>query len=201
MTTMSHLYTDFSRFPPGAFFDAASEDEAVQDAQLTGFEAGYQAGWDDAIKATGEEGEKLTADFVQSVQDLSFTYHEAFAKLSSGMKSLMSQLVTSVLPEVARDGLHLQLIDQFEALIISHKEDIIQLVASPSARPIIESVLSGHSGIPFVISDDVTLADNQVFLRVNQEEREINTNLVLEEIRNSIDAFFSTTLEREVAHG
>lgn len=200
MISIAHLYTDFSDFSHGPNAANAPADEMMHDAQLASFESGYQAGWEDAVKAKDEESESLTAEFVQKVQDISFTYHEAYNKLSAGMQPLMSRFVTTVLPAVAQEGLHFQLIDQIGKLMERQSENVVELVVSPERRAHVQQVLEDQAGIPFSVTEEPSLGDGQVYLRVNQHEREIDIDAVLSEVSSAVDAFFHTTA-KELKHG
>lgn len=200
MISLAHLYTDFTDFSPGAGAAITSTDEVVQEAQLASFESGYQAGWEDAVKAKDDESTSLTAEFVQNVQDISFTYHEAYSKLSAGMQPLMSRFVTTVLPAVAQEGLHFQLVDQIGKLMDAQSENVVELVVSPDRREHVQNALETHIEIPFSIVEEPSLGDGQVYLRVNQHEREIDIDAVLAEVSNAVDAFFHTS-EKELKHG
>lgn len=200
MISLAHLYTNFSDFPPDTSTTIVPVDEAMQDAQLAGFESGYQAGWEDAVKAKDVESEGLTAEFVQTVQDISFTYHEAYSKLSAGIQPLMSRFVTTVLPAVAKEGLHFQLIDQIGKLMDSQSENVVELVVSPERRAHVQEVLEAQTGIPFSIAEEPSLGDGQVYLRVNQHEREIDIDAVLTEVSSAVDAFFHTSA-KELKNG
>ena len=197
--SLAHLYPDFETLLPDAILMADTTSEALEEAQLSGFDTGYQAGWDDAVKAREGEDTKLTAEFVHTLQDLSFTYHEAFAKLSSGMRPLLSTFVTSVLPQVARDGLALQLADQINELVDGQSENMIELAVSPLRKPMLSEIIEQYDSIPFLITEDASLGDGQVHLRVNQHERDIDVDRVLSEVSASIDAFCQTP-SREVHH-
>ncbi|MEN8837451.1 MAG: flagellar biosynthesis protein, partial [Celeribacter marinus] len=50
---------------------------AVEQARATGYEAGYKAGWDDAIAADESVRTKIGAELERNLQDLGFTFHEA----------------------------------------------------------------------------------------------------------------------------
>lgn len=200
MNSIGHLYTEFSSFQSERGMDAPLVDQAVQDARLEGFEAGYQAGWDDAVKARSDEGDRLTDDFVQTVQDFSFTYHEAYSKLSDSMQPLMTRFVTSVMPEVAKDGLYVQLADQIKNLVDTQSENAIAIAVSPQRKELISQILRNKVGVPFAIEEEPSLSNGQFYLRVSQQEREIDIDSVVEEVRNSINAFFQSS-SKEVGYG
>lgn len=202
MTSVSHLYTDFGRLadrpaPPGG---ADLEPEQITDLQVTSFEGGYKAGWDDAVKAKGEEQEQLTAEFVQQLQDMSFTHHEAYTKLSKSLQPLMTRFVTKLLPEVAHQSLGLHLMEQIGKLLEQQSEDVIELAVAPQTRAAVKELLEEKLAVPFSVCADSTLDSSQVYLRVSEAEREINLDEVVRGVSDAVDAFFET-LEGETRHG
>ena len=71
--------------------------------QLDAFEEGYRAGWDDAIKAQSDDRTRIS-EFAQNLQDLSFTYHEAYSHAINAMTPLLEDIVRSVLPKIAHEA-------------------------------------------------------------------------------------------------
>lgn len=190
MISLSYLYTDLTNLVPSTIGASPSDDEDLQTAQLNAYETGYQAGWDDAVKAKDEEGDKLTHDFVKCLQDMSFTYEDAYSKLSLGLKPVIIKLVTSVLPMAAQEGLHCRLLEQIEELVDAQSESILQLAVSPARRPLIEELLESQSSVPFAITEEPSLSDGQIYIRVNQQEREIDFDALLAEVTSAVNAFF-----------
>lgn len=189
----AHLYEDFSAFSAfGAMATNVSNDE-LENAQLTGFETGYQAGWDDAVKAKSEESEKLSVDLVQSVQDMSFTYQDAYSKLTSGMQPLMARFVTTVLPNVAQEALKSQILDQIDRLMETQLENVIELVVPLGKSAIFVEFIENKVRVPFAILEEPSLSEGQVYLRVNKQEREINIDAILTEVSEAVDAFVHAT--------
>jgi flagellar assembly protein FliH len=198
--SVSHLYENFSgRAAPPAKAAEQAED-ALEDVKLNAFENGYQAGWDDAVKAQDNADSKLTEEFLQNIQDLSFTYHEALSKLSVGMKPLMSAIVTKLLPQVAAQSLGPQIMAQIDILMKEQSDALLEIAVSPEKKPVIEALLKEQEATPFNVVIEPALSSGQVYLRAGQSEREINLDLVLEGISTAIEAFFHT-VEQENKNG
>lgn len=142
----------------------------------------------------------LCADLVQSVQDISFTYHEAYSKMMAGMQPLMACFVSSVLPKIVQEGLKSQIIDQIDQLVGAQLNDVIELVVPPQQKAVLEELLENKVRVPFGILEEPALSEGQVYLRVNQHEREINVSVILKEVGDAVDAFIHAT-QPEVKHG
>ena len=195
----AHLYQNFSVVSAQDAEAPDIGDEQRETDKLNAFEAGYQAGWDDAVAAQGESDAKLTEDFVQTVQDMSFTYHEARAKLTIGMKPLLSALLSRLLPEIANRALVLQIAAQIGALLETESAGLIEIAVSPDKAAIVEELLAGLTSAPFSIAAEPALSSGQAYLRAGQTEREINLDQVSAGIAEAIDAFFQT-IEEEADH-
>ena len=95
---------------------AAGRGAALPEEQrLAAFEDGYQAGWDDAARALSESHQKLSADLAQNLGDLAFTFHEARAHVLKGVEPLLRQMVSRILPDVARHALPGLVVEMLQA--------------------------------------------------------------------------------------
>lgn len=201
MMSVSHLYENFSRRTASPKQGAGQTEEELEDAKLNSFEAGYQAGWDDAVKAQGDTDAKLTEEFMQNMQDLSFTYHEAYSKLSIGMKPLIAAILTRLLPQIAEQSLAPQILEQMNSLITEQSGSILEIAVAPEKHAVLEVLLQDQTSIPFTLTAEPALSSGQVYLRAGQVEREINLDAVLEGVSGAIEAFFHTAEQQETEHG
>lgn len=198
--SLAHLYTDLAEFGSAIAEAGIPEVDALEEAQLDGFESGYKAGWDDAVVAKDKEGAQISSEFAQNLQDLSFTYHEAYAKVTAGLKPVLTECVTSLFPLAARHALRMQITDQVNELIRGGAQETVELAMAPSQQSVVEEILKDLPGFPFVLAVDRELASEQVYLRVNNQEREINLSTILGEMEAAFEAFFHTNQE-ERRHG
>lgn len=198
--SVTHLYENFSGQAEASNKLAERTEDELEDVKLNAFETGYQAGWDDAVKAQGNTDSKLTEEFLQNVQDLSFTYHEALSKLSVGMKPMMFAIVTKLLPKIAAQSLGPQIMEQLDVLMKDQSDALVEIAVSPEKQTIVEALLNEQDAIPFTVVVEPALSGGQVYLRAGQSEREINLDAVLEGISTAIEAFFHTA-EQEKTHG
>ena len=199
--TISHLYDDFgsAQFLLGDAAAALTED-GLEDVRLSAFENGYQAGWEDATKAHETDQEKLGADLSQTLQDMSFTYHEAFSKLSLAMQPLIAKIVTKLLPEIARKTLGAHVMTEVAKLMNEESEGAIEIAVAPENLALIEGLVSGETPLPFKLTADSNLSGGQVFVRSASAEREINLDAVQASIAIAVDAFFNE-IQQELNHG
>lgn len=184
---ISHRYADFGQ---GAFAEVSESVEALEDVKLDAFESGYQAGWDDAVKAHAAETDKVTSEISQRLEDMSFTYHEVYVKLALALKPLMVNIVNKLLPDIAKQSLHAHILQEVSALIDAKAENAVEIAVSPVHLAAIGDIIQKHLSLPFSIVAEPSLTSGQVYVRVGQAEREIDLDAVLRGISEAVEAFF-----------
>lgn len=199
--SVSHLYPNFSNPPQNEkVANSAASQDAVEDIKLAAFEEGYQAGWDDAVKAQGSANSKLTEDFVQNLHDLSFTYQEAFSKVTLGMQPVLTAVVEKILPKIAEQSLGPQIMEQMASLMEAERSGLLEIAVAPDKRETIEALLADQDNVPFTVTEESALSPGQIYIRASGAEREINLDKVIEGVSSAIEAFFHTAKE-ETDHG
>lgn len=197
MTSIAHKYADFSGTQSEGNDTENQMNDAMEDQKLQSFEEGYQAGWADATSALQTEQQKLASEFSQNIQDMSFTYHEALAKLMHAFRPLVEQIATQILPKAAGASLSGHIAQELNALIENQIGGEIEISVSPGSLKAAKGLLAKtEADVPFKIRADPSLSGGQVYLKVGNAEREINLDAVTQGIVKAIDAFFEqTTLE------
>ena len=110
--SLSHRYRNFGGSKASAEPTSEASSETNEDQQLQAFEKGYQAGWDDAVKAQADSIAKVSAEFGQNLQDMSFTYHEALSKLTLSIQPVLAEIIDKLLPSLAQKTLGPQIVGQ-----------------------------------------------------------------------------------------
>lgn len=199
--SIGHLYSDFGDAQYGTTpAEPGSDNMQLEEARLAAFEDGYQAGWDDATKAHEQDQQKALSDLSQTFEDMSFTYQEAFSKLTVAMQPLLTMIVTKLLPEVARKSLGAHILAEVAELLKTQSSGICEIAVAPAALTIVEDVATRIPQLPFRFSADPALEQGQAFIRNGDTEREINLDTIQESIAEAVAAFFEQT-EREMQNG
>lgn len=188
MMSIAHLLDDFSSFARDR--SAAMTDVELEEARLESFERGYQAGWDDSIKSQAEESRRITADLAQNLQDLHFTYDEAYGAVMSALRPLFEQITTAVLPRLSAATLGPRLIDILHELARTHGRQPIQIVGAPADMAALEAVVAEVGDASVALAEDDLLASGQVQLRFGAAEHLIDMQEVLRGIEDAISAVF-----------
>ena len=190
MSSLSHRYHDFGTADVSDVDGSGIGVEAMQDEKLQSFEAGYQAGWEDAVKAHTTDRDRIASELAQSLQDMSFTYFEAHSKLCASMRPLLHTVVTKVLPIAAHATLADQIVDLINKMLAANAEGGIEIAVSPPQLDAIQDALNLKIKPPFSLTAEPALGPGQVYLRAETIEREINLDAVLGGMAEALDAFF-----------
>ncbi len=187
--TITHLLEDFGALASGT--PILLTDVSLEEYRLAAFEAGYQAGWDDAVKAQQDIAASVSADFAQNIRDLSFTYQEAHAGILGSMRPLVSKMVETVLPQLAKDTLGAHVAEILNDLVEIHGRQPVQIMTSPDGRELLASMLPQDVAFPVEVTGESTLSEGQVHIRFGQAaEHEIDMKALLSKIQTAVAGFF-----------
>ena len=188
---VAHLYKDFgaSRLPR-VFEGDEPSDLQQEEAKLASFEEGYKSGWDDAVVAQSESKSAVGAEFGRNLQAASFAYHEARAGLARELKQFFEPMFESLLPIIAKETLASHLTDQISELASQALDQPLEIAVSPGQMVVLQDLCEENLSQPFTIVPDETLANDQVFLRIGTQEREIEFETWIENIQGLVRAFF-----------
>lgn len=171
------------------------ERNQFEDVKLAAFEQGYAAGWDDAVAAQDGEAARLRADLGRNLQDLAFTYHEARAHVLRALEPLLFDMTAKVLPAIARETLGQIVLEQLRPVAGSMASSPLGVVASPVALPQIQALLGDTSNLPFTFTEEPSLSEGQVYLRLGEAETRIDLDGVIAAIQKAVSAHFRIASE------
>lgn len=174
--------------------------DTVKQARLEGYDEGYKAGWDDAAKAQSEDQDRIGAEFARNLQDLGFTFHEARRHVMHALEPLLNGMVAKVLPELITRSLGQTVVEELLPLASTAADAPIEIVVSPESRTAIEPMLRESTSVPFVLIEEPSLAEGQVFLRSGQTERHIDMEGVVMKIGAAIESLYELN-EKAFQHG
>ncbi len=163
---------------------------ALEDAKLASFESGYSAGWEDAAAAQADDQSRVSADLARSLQSLSFTYHEARSHVLKAVEPLLRQVVSQLLPAIAKAALAAKVLEVLMPLAEGLVDAPITLMLNPAARRAIEDQIAKTSGLPLILVEEPTLGEGQVYLKLGDVEREVNLDRAVTEISAAVRGFF-----------
>lgn len=191
------LLEDFSELVP------EGQDGGLQEAELrlSSFEAGYQAGWDDAAASLAESADKAIEGLGQSLSDMAFGFHEARAHMVSALRPVLEEMFSAVLPMLAREGLPSQIVALAERLVSAGAETPLELATHPDDLAVVMAALEGRTAPPLKVIPDETQPRGAYLVRSGTGAgHQIDVGRVLEEISQLVAAAFDEE-EGGAAHG
>lgn len=196
--SIAHLLESFDLTRPTT--DTRLSEDALESLKLDSFESGYKAGWDDALKSREGDDQKISDEFTRNLADMSFTYHEARSQLLQVVAPLLSDIVEKILPEVVHATIGQQVADQLFDMARTGAEQSVEIVTSTVDLNMVETMLNQDFGFPVRAVSDDTLASGQVYLRMAQDERQIDMAAVLDGVRDAVAGLLDDT-QRTLKHG
>jgi len=197
---ISHLLQDFGSFaPPGHPVSILSE-TALEDEKLASFEQGYTAGWDDSLKMQTDEQTRVSGALAQNLEDLSFTYQEAYTQMLNSVTPIFSAMVDRVLPETMKETVGHIIVEQLQDMAGAQANQPVTLAVPKGYSVAVQSIIAENAALPVHIQEDPTLIDGQIYLQMGNLEREIDTGGLMKDIQTAVHAF-SYDVESEMTHG
>ena len=186
--TIAHLLEDFAPQTPVVAMPEINEAE-IEEQKLASYETGYSAGWDDAVTAKDNEVTKISSELASSLEDLSFTFHEAQSQLLETLDPMFKVLTSAVLPDAMAASFGHHIVDQLTDMAKSQADQPINIVVSPGEGAAVRALLTRSFSVPVTVREDVGLSAGQAFLKVGGVERELNSAALIDAIKDSIEAF------------
>lgn len=171
-----------------------------EEQHLASFDAGYRAGWDDAVAADTAQEAEVQAEIARNLQALSFTYHEARSHVLRALAPLIADLAGRLLPEIAQAALPHLVAEALAPYAEVAADAPMEVVLHPSVRARVEGLVGPDAGLPLTFREDAALAPGQIWLALGEAETRIDIDAALATIRTALDDFF-TLATKESRHG
>ncbi len=165
--------------------------DALDEAKLSSYEAGFAAGWEDANSAQSDEQGRMKTDLARHLQALGFSYQEARMHVLRAIEPLLLEIVGRLLPDLARETLAPVVLECLMPLAEGIADTPITLVLNPAARNAVEQLLERATGLPLILQDEPTLSEGQVYLRLGSTETEVNLDRAIIDITAAVRGFFA----------
>ena len=197
---LPHLFKDFGTLKAGVVANRSMTADEIEDLKLQAFDSGFQAGWDDAVKAQSETQAHISVELANSLQTASFEYHEVRATLNASAQRIIEAIVQIILPVVAQASLGTQIRDAVVSALRTATDCQIEIVVSPMNEVAVSQILSAELQDPFELVSDPNMPLNQATLRLGAQEAEINLDKMVADIASAVNTFFETQ-KSEVING
>lgn len=188
MTPLADLLEDFGEARVET--SGAMSTEELESLRLDSFEQGYKAGWDDAAQAQANDQRNLSSVFAQNLLDLSFTYNEAYAHMIKGLKPLLTDMTTKLLPEIMHASIGHRVAEELLRCVANLNGVTEVVILAPEENiAAVEALLEQDFSFPISVRTDPSLAPGQVHLCFENKEIELNFDDLITDFKLAIDAF------------
>lgn len=172
----------------GASLTAASPSD-IQAYELSAYESGYKAGWEDSAKAQDADTDSVSAEFNQNLKDLSFTYHEAYSHILKSLEPLFEQISKTIMPVFLHETLGVQIAE----VLMRQARNITPMSAEilvPQAQlSFVEPLVAHDYGFPVTVATDEALKQGEADIRLGAVEEHVDLSEIVEGIRAAIHGF------------
>ncbi|SMX32020.1 ABC transporter ATP-binding protein [Maliponia aquimaris] len=209
MSALQDLLEDFGGAPlargSATRAEAAPQQPAFNEADLEGkkleaFEKGYRAGWDDSVKSQSDDRTRISSAFGQHLQDLSFTYHEAYTQVMNAVTPLLNEMVNALMPALARETLGHHIVDQLKAMSREIGQMEVVIAVAPTRVEAVTPLLKSDFAFPIQLVPDDTLAEEQADIRFGETERQIDLSDLIASVAEAVEGFAHDN-RRKMTHG
>lgn len=180
--------------------EASATSGDLESSRLAGYESGYQAGWDDALKSSEMEHTHISAEFARNLEELSFTFLEARRQVCLSLKPLVETLVRQVVPELMQAN-YKDLIEELLLPIVEVQgQATVDLICAPEDEDMMKRLLANQDRLPVMLRTESSFSQGQVRFHLGHEIHDVDASGLLAQIKDAAEQFYAQ-LETEKAHG
>ena len=188
---------DIRKSPPPAPVVPEADVERIR---REAYENGFQAGAADAVAAFQADEARLSSEFVATLRDLSFGFHEAATHVMSNVAPVLKAVVDTVLPRLMSETVGYTILEAVEPLMQEASDMPVRLLVAPDEAPAIRQIIGESGDVPFVVVEDPALQRGRANLKIGAVERQIDVSGVLDRISAAVDAVMELNT-RKTANG
>lgn len=186
--SIAHLLEDFTLQAGGGQLHVLDED-ALEEQRLASFEQGYSAGWEDAVQAQEQSRGQVSAELAKSLEDMSFTYHEAVNRMALSLEPMFQSLTQLVLPEMLDRGFAVRLVEQLTDIARGRIGQPMQIFVPSGRVNEVEDLIPAELSSPVQVIEDPSLEAGQARLKVGVSQREVDCSGLLAAIDQAFQAY------------
>ncbi|WP_170425865.1 ABC transporter ATP-binding protein [Ruegeria arenilitoris] len=186
--SIAHLLEDFTLQANGGQLHVLDED-ALEEQRLASFEQGYSAGWEDATQAQEGSRGQISADLAKSLEDMSFTYHEAVHRMAQSLEPMFQSLTKVVLPETLDLGFAARLVEQLTDMARTQIGQPMQVFVPEGCAAEVEGMIPEAISAPVQVVEDPSLDPGQARLKVGISQREVDCSGLLAAVDQAFQAY------------
>lgn len=186
---LAKMFEDFGHSHADPDTAPSRSSDQLEDEKLKSFEAGYGAGWDDAITAQNEGNRKLDEAMHQALLDMSATKQEVLESYILAMREVMEQIVDRVLPELADHSLRGHVLFLLEKAVTDHSDLPVEIRVPPSQKAAVSTAIGAHLDKGARVTAEPELLPHQALISLGPTETKIDLDGLIGEVREALNNF------------
>ncbi len=186
--SIAHLLEDFTLQVEGGTLHLLDED-ALEEQRLAAFDHGYGAGWEDAIQAQEQSRGHISTELSKTLEDMSFTYHEALTRMTLSLEPMFQSLVQLVLPDSIDRSFAIRLSEQLRDMARDQIDQPMQILVPEGRGAGVESVLRPDMPQRPRVIEDPSLQPGQARLQVGISRREVDCTSLLASVAQAFESY------------
>lgn len=175
-------------------------DQDLAKARSTAFEEGYQAGWDDAIRAENANQSNVSTEFAKNLLDIGFSFHEARTQIMRALRPLLLEIISKVVPHSMSETIGHSVLEELIPIIDSAANQPIKILVSADNIKAINAVLESEIAVPLDVEEEPTFSNGQVQIRCGNIEKNMNFEQVITRINDVVESVYQLN-EKAVSNG
>jgi flagellar assembly protein FliH len=104
------------------------------------------------------------------------------------------------LPALARETLAQVVLEALMPMAEKLADTPVTLVLNPASRAALETLLEEATGLPLILTEEPSLSEGQVYLKLGSSETHVNLDRAIAEITAAVHGFFEISMQ-EKKHG
>jgi flagellar biosynthesis/type III secretory pathway protein FliH len=157
---------------------------------LEGYELGYKAGWDDAVKAHQESQTHLSTVLAQNLEQIEFSLVEAQTDILKSMKPVFNEITSTLLPGLSDSALRALIAEEIANLLKEHVPNSISIIVSEQDEAPVAALLNSTRELSEVsLISKASLSDGQAYISCADQNRKIDVGEAIGDIQIKIQDF------------
>ena len=165
---------------------------------LEGYETGYKAGWDDAVKAQLDSKAHLSTVLTQNLEQTEFTLVEAQAEILKAVKPVLDEITATLLPGLSNTALRTLISEEISALLKEYAPKDISIIVSEQDESPVAALLNSTRALSEIsLTAKATIGEGQAYISCASQQNKIDVKQAIGDIQKTIETFLTQpVLER-----
>lgn len=175
-------------------------EEGLAKVRSAAFEEGYQAGWDDAVRAETANQSNVSTEFAKNLLDIGFSFHEARTQIMRALRPLLMEIISKVVPHSMSETIGHSVLEELTPIIDSAANQPIRILVSIDNIAAINAVLAAEISMPLDVVEEPTFSSGQVQIRCGSVERCLDFSKAISRISDVVEAVYELN-QKAISNG